>query len=138
MGILYGKGLKDGSELERTKLEVEDLKRQFDETRKGLEDSKNSLSVLLGRPPGALDLGEGKGLPDVPTEVLLLLPVDVIKHRPDVRKAEKQLVLAQASLGLSRLDRLPSLSLSWALGLQAPRLIELLSGPTRLIELSAI
>lgn len=135
--VLFGQGLRDRFELERAYLEIEALRRQIHEAKKEVEEAEDRLCVLLGKPPGTLRLTEPKGLPSVPSEVLLLLPVDAIRTRPDVRRAERQVLLAQASLGLSKLDRLPSLSLTGALGLHGPRLVDLVSRPTRLAELAA-
>ncbi|WP_170958946.1 efflux transporter outer membrane subunit [Magnetospirillum sp. 15-1] len=76
------------------------------------ERAFNKLAVLLGRPPQTLALN-GKTLRDllVP-EMSAGLPSDLLLRRPDIRKAEANLVAANANIGVARAKLLPTFSIS--------------------------
>ncbi|WP_050750704.1 efflux transporter outer membrane subunit [Paramagnetospirillum magneticum] len=76
------------------------------------ERAFNKLAVLLGRPPQTLALN-GKTLRDllVP-EMSVGLPTDLLLRRPDIRKAEANLIAANANIGVARAKLFPTLSIS--------------------------
>ncbi|PIE64421.1 MAG: hypothetical protein CSA24_03075 [Deltaproteobacteria bacterium] len=59
------------------------------------------------------------------TGVLLDLPVDLLRRRPDVRASERNLAAQTARIGVAAADLYPSFSLTGALTLQAGRLGDL-------------
>jgi NodT family efflux transporter outer membrane factor (OMF) lipoprotein len=86
-----------------------------------LQQLHNALSALLGRTPGEVDdilRGEGS-LPDIPDEVLVGIPADTLRQRPDVRRAELQALAQNALVGIAQADLYPSFSLTGSLGLSA-------------------
>jgi len=96
-----------------------------------LEIDYNRLSVLLGQTPGALqsELGGAEGKIPVPTdEVAVGLPADLMRQRPDIRRAERQLASATALIGVATADLYPRFSLSGLLSLEASSLSDLASG----------
>ncbi len=76
------------------------------------------LEVLLGLHPQALTpiLRTGKGVPITPSEFKLQSPVNVIRQRPDVSAAERQLAAATAMEGVAIAQMYPQLSLSGFFG----------------------
>jgi NodT family efflux transporter outer membrane factor (OMF) lipoprotein len=93
-----------------------------------LEAQRNTaahrLGVLLGQPPASL-LDELIGpaadtaIPVGPPEVPPGLPSDLLRRRPDVRRAERQLAAATARVGVATADLFPRFSLTGSLGLQS-------------------
>ncbi len=83
-----------------------------------LGQAEHALSVLLGRPPGAMDslLTDGQPIPDVPARLAVGIPSDLLRRRPDIRRAEYQAMAANASVGLAEADLYPSFTLSGTLG----------------------
>lgn len=79
----------------------------------------NSLAQLLAEQPGALDglLSEPRPIPLPPARVAVGVPADILRQRPDIRQAERQLAAATARVGQATADLYPSLSLDGALGL---------------------
>jgi len=47
------------------------------------------------------------------------LPADLVRNRPDIRQAERQLAAATAQIGVAQADLYPSLTLSGSVGLSA-------------------
>jgi NodT family efflux transporter outer membrane factor (OMF) lipoprotein len=92
--------------------------------------SYNRLAVLLGEAPGIYDaqLADSKPLPSEPTDVTQGLPADLLRQRPDVRRAERQLASQTARIGVARADLYPTFSLGGFIGLQATDGGDLLSG----------
>lgn len=76
------------------------------------------LSVLLALPPGALveELAKGAPIPVPPTEVPIGLPSDLLRRRPDIRAAERQLAAATAQIGVATADLFPKFFLNGSIG----------------------
>ena len=86
-----------------------------------LQQARNALSVLLGRPPGQVEalLAHGAGLPRVPPDLAVGLPTDMLRRRPDVRQAELLALAQNALVGQATADLYPSFRLSGALSAAA-------------------
>jgi NodT family efflux transporter outer membrane factor (OMF) lipoprotein len=86
-----------------------------------LQQARNALNTLLGRPPGELEtlLGKPRGIPAVPPEVAVGIPADLLRRRPDVRAAELLAAAQSARIGLAQADLYPSFTLSGSVGLAA-------------------
>ena len=85
--------------------------------------ARNALSVLLGQPPGDLvkiltSPGNVLGIPMAPVEVAVGVPADLLRRRPDVRRAELQAASQSALIGVAKADLLPHFTLIGSIGLQ--------------------
>jgi NodT family efflux transporter outer membrane factor (OMF) lipoprotein len=78
-----------------------------------LAQAKNALSVLLGMPPGPLDdlLAGPSDIPTAPEQVIAGIPAELLRRRPDVRRAELQAAAQSAQIGVAKADLLPTFSL---------------------------
>ncbi|HEV3113841.1 MAG TPA: efflux transporter outer membrane subunit [Candidatus Binataceae bacterium] len=83
-----------------------------------LEQSKNTLSVLLGLPPGQIDqlLTGPAEIPTAPQTVAVGIPADLLRRRPDVRRAELQAAAQCAQIGFAKADLFPVFSLTGDVG----------------------
>ena len=123
-----------------TQLDVEQAKYSLEQTRAripvlqtGLVQAKNRLALLLGQQPGFLEeaLGARRAIPSTPLEVAVGVPADVLRQRPDVRRAERQLAAQTAQVGVATADLYPKLSLLGSIGLEALSLGNLFSAGSR-------
>ena len=85
-----------------------------------LRQAKNALAILLGKLPGEIDdlLGGVGPIPGVPAEVAVGIPAELLRRRPDIRFAERQLAAQSALIGVARADLFPAFSLFGSLGFQ--------------------
>lgn len=86
-----------------------------------LQQLKNSLAILLGKPPHDMNslLSENSGIPDAPPAIALGMPQDLLRRRPDVRLAERQLAAQSAQIGFAVTDLYPHLSIGGTIGSSA-------------------
>ena len=86
-----------------------------------LRDAKLSLCVLLGRTPGELEqsLAGGSGIPVAPPEIVVGVPADLLRRRPDVRAAERAAAFQSEQIGIATADLFPSIAIAGVAGLDA-------------------
>lgn len=84
-----------------------------------LAQSQNALSALLARKPGPLpEMASQTG--DIPSGELSLvseLPANLLRRRPDVRAAERQMAAQSALIGVAESELYPSISLIGSVGI---------------------
>jgi NodT family efflux transporter outer membrane factor (OMF) lipoprotein len=83
-----------------------------------IRQAKNALAILLGRLPGEIDdmLDEPGGIPQMPSAVAIGVPAELLRRRPDIRLAERQLAAQSALIGVAKADLFPSFSLFGSIG----------------------
>jgi len=86
----------------------------------GLRIENNALCVLTGSPPRDLtpELGEG-AIPVAPPSVAVGIPADLLRRRPDVRRAERIAAARCALIGIAESDFYPRISVLGRLGVSA-------------------
>ncbi len=83
-----------------------------------IRQAKNALATLLGKLPGEIDaMLAGPGhLPQMPAEIAVGIPAELLRRRPDIRLAERQLAAQSAQIGVAKADLYPSFSLFGSIG----------------------
>ena len=86
-----------------------------------LRQAQNGLSVLLGMLPGQVRemLGGPKPIPIAPPEVAVGIPAELLRRRPDVRVAERQVAAQSPQIGVAKADLFPHFALFGTIGLRA-------------------
>ena len=101
------------SNLSQTESQIPQLKIQ-------LRQSNNQLSTLLGVPPEDLQARLGPaGIPTAPAEVAVGIPADLLRRRPDVRKAERQAAAQSAQIGIAQAEFYPHIAIEGNFGISA-------------------
>jgi len=92
--------------------------------------SENRLCTLLGQPPQDLDpiLGPSGKVPDVPPEVVVGIPADLLRRRPDVRRAERLAAAQCARIGIAEAEFYPHIAITGQLAYQAENFSDLFNG----------
>jgi len=83
-----------------------------------LRQAKDALSVLLGLPPSHLvdELAGPSDIPASPPQVIVGIPADLLRRRPDIRNAEHQAAAQCAQIGVTKADLYPAFSLTGSFG----------------------
>ncbi len=78
-----------------------------------LQQFKNSLAILLGQPPHDMRtiLGPVQPIPTIKPAVAVGMPQNLIRRRPDIRTAERQLAAQSAQIGFAVSDLYPQFSI---------------------------
>ena len=86
------------------------------------------IAVLTGQAPGALKpmMATPAPIPTGPQDIAAGIPADVLRQRPDVRAAERNLASAVALIGVSKAQLLPSLNIGGSLSAGAGNFSSLL------------
>jgi NodT family efflux transporter outer membrane factor (OMF) lipoprotein len=100
-----------------------------------LGQANDTLCTLLGMPPRDLErelgpgpeIGEGP-MPNTPSWVAAGIPADLLRRRPDVRSAERQVAAQCAQIGVAEADFLPRLAINGILGYDDLKLPPFLTG----------
>ena len=82
--------------------------------------TRNRLGVLCGKYPGAIGPMLGSGdIPAPPRSAAVGIPTDLLRSRPDIRAAERQLAAQSAMIGVAKAELYPKFTLSGAFSLQS-------------------
>ena len=83
-----------------------------------LARSTNTIGVLLGQFPRDLhsELKNDKPIPVPPELVMVGVPANLVRQRPDIRAAERRLAAQTARVGVATADLYPQFSLGGSLG----------------------
>lgn len=129
-------GLASSVELEQARSNREQTAAQIPALETARAQTAYALAVLLGESPGALDARlatQTADLPEIPQELVIGIPADTIRQRPDLRAAEAKLMAETARTGVAIADLYPALRLSGSLGVEALSL-GALGGPDTLVR----
>ncbi|MBX4950509.1 efflux transporter outer membrane subunit [Rhizobium binae] len=93
--------------VQSTKSDIPGLQQSFTE-------SAHHIATLIGMPASALmdELQRSAGQPVYRGDISAGIPADLIRNRPDIRKAERELAAAVADIGAAEAQLYPSITLS--------------------------
>ena len=120
-------GLATQLDVSRAVAELETTNAVVPSLRSAISASIHRISVLVGQQPGALqrELETSAPVPVVPPAVPVGLPSDLLKRRPDVRRADDQIAAAAANVKAAKADYFPKFTLFGSAGRQATQLHDL-------------
>ena len=131
-------GLASSVDVEQARTNAEQTRAQIPSLQTSIASAANHLAVLTGEAPGDVQatLSEG-ALPALPTAIAVGIPAEVLRQRPDVQAAERQLAAETARIGVAEAARYPGFSLSGSIGLEAATLGALGNGASVVRSLAA-
>ena len=116
-----------------TSVDVEQLRTLLEQTRSTipalqitLGQANDALCTLLGIPPRDLEAELGPGpeldiapMPNTPAWVAAGIPADLLRRRPDIRSAERQVAAQSAQIGVAEADLYPTIFINGTIGYEA-------------------
>ncbi len=107
-------GLVPGIDVTRQNGNITATRARLEPLKADLDVRKHALGILLGQPPEALMAELSGSLPDLaPAPVIPAgLPSDLLRRRPDIRAAERNLAASTADIGVATADLYPKFSLT--------------------------
>lgn len=123
----FAAGLIGELDVARAKAQLETRRSQVPPIKVSMAQSAHRLATLLGKPAGSLDgeLMPPAPLPVIGPEIAVGVPADMLRRRPDVRRAERQLAAATARVGVATADLYPRIALNGTLGVQSSQFADL-------------
>ena len=118
--IRYQRGITNELDVQLATRELATLEAQIAPVEAQISAAEYSLAVLLGEYPETL-LGElsAPGLiPTMPPPAAPGVPLDLLKRRPDIQQAERQLAAATARIGVATANLFPQVEVVGAIGSQ--------------------
>jgi NodT family efflux transporter outer membrane factor (OMF) lipoprotein len=117
----FNAGVVGELDVARARALVETTAAQVPLIQQNVKESIHRLAVLLGLPPAELlnELGEAAPIPTGVTELPVGLPSELLRRRPDIRRAERELAAQVALIGVATADLFPRFSLTGQFGLQS-------------------
>src|SRR5690606_10231757 len=92
---------------------------------------EHAIAVLIGVAPSELRVAEVAHIPRLP-EVPAALPAHLLERRPDVAAAEREVISADAEIGVAQTASFPSLSRRAAGGYRSGSLDDRIQSPNRI------
>ena len=123
-------GLASELEVLRARTEVEATAAEVPPLQQASRQYIHLISTLLGLEPTALsvELEPPAPIPAVPEQIAVGIPSDLLRRRPDIQGAERQLAAATARVGVATAQLFPQLVLGGSAGLQSRDTSDLFNG----------
>lgn len=114
-------GLAPELDVHQARLNLADTESIVPDLRSQQVQALNRLDTLLGRPPGELEeaLVKTGPIPPAPEALIVGLPAELLRQRPDIRQAERLLAAQTAEIGIATADLYPTFSLFGTFALEA-------------------
>jgi len=126
----YQRGEADEIELATADARLARLAAELPPLRDAITRAVNRLGALVGEYPGELArrLAVTGPVPRTPVDIGVGIPADVLRRRPDVRRAERRLAAASALIGVAEASLYPALRINGAGGFSSQQIAGLFDG----------
>jgi NodT family efflux transporter outer membrane factor (OMF) lipoprotein len=116
----FNRGLTNELDLALARRQLATLQSEIAPLYAQLAVAERRIAVLLGEYPGSLDveLAKPAPLPVVPEKFDPGIPVDLIRRRPDIRQAERELAAGTARIGVATANLFPRVAVTAGVGMQ--------------------
>ena len=114
----FGGGMVSGLDVAQAEAQIAGTQSQIPALEQAVRVAIFDLALLLGREPATLidPLLAAAPIPLTPPVVPAGLPSDLLRRRPDVRRAEEQLHVTVANIGVATADLFPRFTLTGTFG----------------------
>lgn len=119
--VLYEEGEETGLDYEQALSLLKETETLIPKYESLLKQTQYALSTLLDLPYDNLQeiIGQPGEIPNVPVEIAIGVPCDLLRRRPDIRQAEFEAMAQCANVGVAKSELYPSFSLKGSIGFLA-------------------
>jgi NodT family efflux transporter outer membrane factor (OMF) lipoprotein len=120
VNIRYERGITNELDVTLATRELATFEAQQAPLNAQIQAAQYTIATLLGRYPEELlqELSTSGMVPGVPGALNVGLPLDLLRRRPDVQQAERNLAAATARIGVATANLFPAIAVSGAVGFQ--------------------
>ena len=120
VNIRYERGITNELDVTLATRELATLEAQAAPVAAQVQAAEYTIATLLGVYPEDIvaELAPKAMVPAVPGAVATGLPVDLLRRRPDIQQAERELAAATARIGVATANLFPSIAISGSIGFQ--------------------
>lgn len=126
----YRAGIVPRSDVSQALTQLRSTEAQAIDLRWQRAQMEHAIAVLVGVPPADLNIGEREYIPNIP-QVPMALPSQLLERRPDIASAERQVIAANAQIGVAEAAWFPDLTLNASGGYRNSSFSDLVSLPNR-------
>jgi NodT family efflux transporter outer membrane factor (OMF) lipoprotein len=121
VNIRYQRGITNELDLALATRELATLEAQIAPAEAQVSAAEYTLAVLVGEYPENLlqELAKPDLIPNMPAPTAPGVPLDLLKRRPDIQQAERELAAATARIGVATANLYPQVALVGAIGSQS-------------------
>jgi len=112
----FDKGIIGELDVNQAQIQKEIAQASIPLYERSISKTENSLSILLGRLPAAIETGENLNSKTTPPEIPVGIPSAILERRPDIAQAMYLLRAQTEYIGVAEALRLPAISLTGTLG----------------------
>jgi NodT family efflux transporter outer membrane factor (OMF) lipoprotein len=118
--LRYQRGITNELDVTLAQRELAEFQAQVAPVEAQIKSGEYTIATLLGQYPEDLlsELAPAQMLPPVPAMVATGLPVDLLRRRPDIQQAERELASANAAIGVTIANLFPQFVVTGAVGFQ--------------------
>ncbi len=119
--VRFRHGLVTELDAQEARANLRNTEALIPELETGFRQAQNALSILLGMPPQDLRdvLGGPMPIPTPPPDVAVGIPAELLRRRPDIRRAEREAAAQSAQIGVAASDLYPRISIGGAIGVSS-------------------
>jgi len=119
--IRYQRGITNELDVALATRELDTLQAQIAPLEAQVSAAQYALAVLLGEYPESVvqELAKPTLIPSMPGAAAPGVPLDLLKRRPDIQQAERELAAATARIGVATANLFPQVSLVASIGSQS-------------------
>jgi multidrug efflux system outer membrane protein len=126
----FDAGLTSELDVAQARTQLANSQSQVPALESSIRQTMHAIALLLAQEPASLveELKPSAAIPAAPADVPVGLPSDLLRRRPDIRTAERDLAAATARIGVATADLFPRFALTGSIGLSAEDVAKLLNG----------
>ena len=119
--VRFDAELADRLDVRQAQSNLAATRAQIPPLKTGVQHVMNRLSVLIGKNPGEVNamMVQPEPVPVAPAEIAIGIPADLMRRRPDIRQAERDLAAQTARVRVSVADLYPRFQLTGSLSFSA-------------------